>query len=110
MKNIITNFLILSMIIGNIFFLNSQTQRQVTGRVMDVTGELLIGVNVIEVGTTNGAVTDINGTYSLVVTTNDPVLKFTYVGFEERDVRVGNRGIIDVTMEEDLEALGEASR
>jgi TonB-linked outer membrane protein, SusC/RagA family/TonB-dependent outer membrane receptor, SusC/RagA subfamily, signature region len=84
-----------------------QSQRKVTGRVMDATGELLIGVNVMEGGTTNGTVTDINGTYTITLTSQNPELKFTYVGFKERDVRVGNQGIIDVTMEEDVEALDE---
>lgn len=86
---------------------NAQSQRQITGRVMDATGELLIGVNVVEVGTTNGTVTDINGTYTIVVTTQNPVLKFTYIGFQEREVRVGNQGILDITLDEDIEALDE---
>ena len=84
-----------------------QSQRKITGRVMDVNGELLIGVNVMEEGTTNGAVTDINGTYIITLTTGNPVLKFTYVGFREREISVGNQGIIDVTLEEDVEALDE---
>ncbi|MDO5523567.1 MAG: SusC/RagA family TonB-linked outer membrane protein, partial [Bacteroidia bacterium] len=74
---------------------------------MDETGELLIGVNVLEVGTTNGTVTDINGTYTITVSTENPVLRFTYVGFQERDVKVGNAGILDVSMSEDIEALDE---
>ena len=45
-----------------------QNKRTITGRVYDTKGELLIGVNVIEVGTTNGTVTDVNGTYSITVT------------------------------------------
>lgn len=107
MKNRINYFLVVLIFIGNMMSLNAQTQRQVTGRVMDATGELLIGVNVIETGTTNGTVTDINGTYTLVLTTQNPVLRFTYVGFEEREVRVGSQGILDVTLDEDVEALDE---
>jgi TonB-linked SusC/RagA family outer membrane protein len=85
----------------------SQSPRKITGRVMDESGELLIGVNVMEVGTTNGTVTDINGTYTIVVTSAKPVLKFTYVGFKEKEVNVGTQGIIDVSLEEDVEALDE---
>lgn len=84
-----------------------QSQRKVTGRVMDITGELLIGVNVVEEGTTNGTVTDINGTYIITVTTSSPKLIFTYVGFKTKEVSVGNQGIIDVTLAEDIEALDE---
>lgn len=107
MKNKIKPFLILLICIGNLMCLNAQSQRQITGRVMDESGELLIGVNVLEVGTTNGAVTDINGTYTIVVTTHNPVLRFTYVGFIEREVRVGSEGILDVSMSEDIGALDE---
>jgi TonB-linked SusC/RagA family outer membrane protein len=85
----------------------AQTGQKVTGRVMDGTGELLIGVNVTEQGTTNGTVTDINGTYTITLTTSLPTLVFSYVGFKERKVETGTRGIIDVTMEEDVEALDE---
>ena len=85
----------------------SQSQRKITGRVMDTSGELLIGVNVMEVGTSNGTVTDINGTYTVNVTSKNPVLKFTYVGFKEKMIEVGNKGIVDVSMEEDIEALDE---
>lgn len=106
-------FLVLLLCIGNIFAAFSdnneiqQSQRKVTGRVMDVNGELLIGVNVMEQGTTNGTVTDINGTYTINVTTTNPTLVFTYVGFKTREVQVGNQGILDVTLEEDIEALDE---
>lgn len=93
--------------IGSMLCTYAQQSRQVTGRVMDAQGELLIGVNVMEEGTTNGTVTDVNGTYTMNMTTKNPVLKFTYVGFKERLVEVGSRGILDVTMDEDIEALDE---
>lgn len=101
------NFLVILLIIGNVIFVHAQTQRQVTGRVMDGQGELLIGVNVVEEGTTNGTVTDVNGTYTLRVTSQNPVLKFSYIGFKDALVEVGNRGIVDVSMQEDVEALDE---
>lgn len=107
MKNKIKPFLILLICIGNLLCIQAQAQRQITGRVMDEAGELLIGVNVFEVGTSNGAVTDINGTYTIRVTTNNPILRFTYVGFQELEVKVGNQGIIDVSLSEDIEALDE---
>ena len=86
---------------------NSQSNRKVTGRVMDAKGELLIGVTVIEAGTTNGTVTDVNGTYVLDLTTDNPVLKFTYIGFKDKEMEVRRQGIIDVSMDEDLEVLDE---
>ena len=100
-------FLILFLCIGNILCVSAQSERKITGRVMDANGELLIGVNVLEEGTTNGTVTDINGTYTIVLTSRNPVLIFTYVGFKENLIEVGNRKIVDVSMEEDVEALDE---
>ena len=101
-------YLLISLLLAvNILSLSAQSQRQITGRVMDQNGELLIGVNVLEVGTLNGAVTDINGTYTITITSANPSLKFTYVGFLEETVRVGASGILDVSMREDIEALDE---
>ncbi|MDD3787901.1 MAG: TonB-dependent receptor [Petrimonas sp.] len=85
----------------------SQNQRRITGRVTDAKGELLIGVNVVEVGTTNGTVTDIDGNYTITLTTNNASLQFTYIGFKTLEVKVGAQRVIDVSMEEDVEALDE---
>ena len=82
-------------------------QRKVTGRVMDARGELLIGVNVLEVGTTNGVITDMNGTYTITTTTGNPQLKFTYIGFVDKIVSVKREGIMDITLEEDVATLDE---
>ena len=82
-------------------------EKKITGRVMDAGGELLVGVTVIEAGTSNGTVTDVNGTYILNLTTANPVLKFSYVGFKEKEVEVKRQGIIDVTLDEKLEMFDE---
>lgn len=71
MKNVLNCFLLLLFSIGSIGQMKAQSQRQITGRVMDEQGELLIGVNVMVEGTTLGTVTDNNGTYTLHVTTPD---------------------------------------
>lgn len=81
--------------------------RRVTGRVFDKNGELLIGVNVLEVGTTNGTVTDINGVFNLSLTKSDSHLKFTYIGFKEKEVPVGKESHIDIILEEDISELDE---
>lgn len=99
--------LVLFLCMGNTLFGVAQSERKVTGRVMDAQGELLIGVNVMEEGTTNGTVTDVNGTYIIPITTTSPKLIFTYVGFKSKEIQVGSQGIIDVTLEEDIEALDE---
>ena len=106
-------FLILLLYIGNTFVTFSdnneidQSQRRVTGRVTDVKGEFLVGVNVVEVGTTNGTVTDIDGNYSINLISNNPTLRFTYIGFKPLEVVVGSQRVINVALEEDVETLDE---
>ena len=104
------SILVILLCIGNILLASAQSEqpeRKVTGRVMDPSGELLIGVTVVEVGTMNGINTDVNGTYTITLTTSSPTLKFSYIGYKTKEVDVGKRGIIDVTLEEDIKALDE---
>lgn len=106
-------FLILFFCFGNIFwsFSNSvevdQSGVNVIGQITDSKGETLIGVNVIEVGTTNGTVTDFNGNYTIELTTQNSVLSFTYVGFLPLEVSVGSERVINIILEEDIETLDE---
>lgn len=81
-------------------------QTKITGRVVDQTGSPLPGVNVIEKNTTNGTITDIDGNYSLEITTND-ILLFSSVGFVKEEVAVNGRTKVDVTMVQDITALEE---
>lgn len=80
-------------------------QLTVTGNVKSTTGEPLIGVNVIEKGTTNGTVTDLDGNYTLRVA-KGKTLVFSYIGFLSQEVVVNNAKV-DVTMKEDTETLDE---
>lgn len=57
-----------------------QQQRKITGKVTDAEGEAVIGANVMEIGTTNGTVTDIDGVFVLSVREN-AVLRITYIGY-----------------------------
>ena len=79
----------------------------VTGTVMDTSGEPLIGVNVQVKGTTIGAITDIDGRYSLSVPGNQSVLVFSYVGYLPQEFPVGNQRTINVQLREDTQALEE---
>ena len=71
---------------------------KVSGRVSDEKGELLAGVAVYEKGTTSGTLTDANGQYSITPTGTDPVLVFSSLGFEEQEIAVNGRAIIDVAL------------
>ncbi|MFW5759861.1 MAG: SusC/RagA family TonB-linked outer membrane protein, partial [Cyclobacteriaceae bacterium] len=70
-------------------------------------GEALPGVNVLLKGTERGVVTNIDGSYSIEVPGEDAVLQFSYIGFQPKEVVVGNQSQIDVILETDLLSLQE---
>lgn len=79
----------------------------VTGKVTDDTGSPLPGVNVVEKGTTNGAVTDPDGNYKITVSSNESVLVFSFVGMATKQEVVGTRTQIDTQLASDASALSE---
>jgi TonB-linked SusC/RagA family outer membrane protein len=79
----------------------------VTGAVMDADGEPLAGVNIFIKGTSTGIITDAGGQYVITVPDGDAVLTFSFIGFVSREITVGNRTVIDVTLDEDVMALEE---
>lgn len=79
----------------------------VTGTVIDVNDEPLIGVNVVIKGTTRGASTDMDGRYSFENVDEDATLVFSYVGYRTLEVEVNGRTEINVIMEDDLQQLDE---
>lgn len=83
-----------------------QQQKKVTGVVKDKTGEPVIGANVIERGTTNGTVTDIDGRFTLEVPQN-AVLQVSYIGYMEQEIPVNNRSDISVSLLDDTQNLDE---
>jgi len=82
-------------------------QRTITGTITDKSGETLIGVNVLEKGTLNGAASDIDGAYTIEVTGDNAILEFSYTGMTTQEVAVAGRSTIDVIMSEDAELLDE---
>ena len=79
----------------------------VKGTVKDKTGETVIGASVVEKGnTTNGTITDIDGNYSLNVPSN-ATLVFSFVGMKSYEIAVKGQTTINVTMEDDSQALEE---
>lgn len=79
---------------------------QVTGRVTDTNGDFMIGVTVMEKGTGNGTITDVNGTYNISVASNSSVLVVSYVGYETVERKVTGT-ILDFILKEDVELLDE---
>lgn len=79
----------------------------VKGTVSSDDGLPLPGVNVIVKGTSNGVQTDFDGNYEIDINKSNAVLVFSYIGFESREISVGNKSVIDVTLQTDQEALDE---
>ncbi len=85
-----------------------QSKRKITGRVTDVKGEPLIGVNVTVDGDANGSITNMDGLYEIFVTKKSVVLKFTYIGFKTSEIRTNaSTNIYDVALEEQVNELEE---
>jgi TonB-dependent starch-binding outer membrane protein SusC len=106
MRNLylINKVLVLLLLLGS---LQGYAQTTVTGRVIagdDQTG--LPGVSILEKGTTNGAVSDANGNYSVSVSPN-ATLVFSFVGYATQEVPLNGRSTLDVTLETDVTALSE---
>ena len=94
--------LLFAMCAGSAFAQNTR----VTGRVTDVTGDFMIGVTILEKGTANGTVTDMNGTYNITLTTQNPVLVATYIGYEPQEMKA-NKSVIDFVLKENISTLDE---
>ena len=80
-----------------VIYVNAEDFR-INGTVVDNSGETLIGVSVLVPGTTIGTVTDIDGTYSLLVPSASSQVQFSYIGYQSQTVAVNGRNTINVTL------------
>ena len=78
---------------------------KVRGTVIDETNQPMIGASVIQLGTTNGVITDIDGKYEIIVP-QGTTLQYSSIGFVSQDI-VANSGVINVTLKEDVRLLDE---
>ncbi len=85
----------------------AQTHQTITGSVQDVNGESLIGVNVVEKGTTYGTITDINGRFNLSVSTQNPTLQISYLGYENQEIEIVNGQENKIILKESFMNLDE---
>lgn len=81
--------------------------KTVTGKIIDSTGEPVIGASVLVKGTTNGVISDIDGNFSIQGVANDAILQISFVGYKAQDIPVAGKTKIDVTLVEDTEMLDE---
>jgi TonB-linked SusC/RagA family outer membrane protein len=87
--------------------LMAQNSLTVSGTVSDPDGETLIGVTILEEGTSNGTITNIDGEYKLTLTQENAVLIFSYAGFKKVKINTNGRTTINVKMEMDIEELDQ---
>lgn len=83
-----------------------QQTRKVTGKITDPAGIPIIGANVIEKGTTNGTITNMDGQFSLEVSSN-AILHISYIGYVDKQVQVGNQSVFNLQLSEDTQNLDE---
>ncbi len=91
---------------GNGTTINLQ-QKQISGRVVDASDNPIPGVNILEKGTLNGAISDANGRYTMTVASASSVLTFSFIGYVTQEITVGAQTAINVTLAEAVSALDE---
>lgn len=83
-----------------------QQKKTITGTITDKDGESIIGANIVEKGTTNGTVTDVNGNFSLQVE-EDATLHVSYIGYLAQDINTIGKSFFEIVLQEDTQALDE---
>ena len=83
-----------------------QQNRRISGTVVDDSGIPIIGANIVEIGTTNGTVTDIDGIFTLEVVDN-AILRVSYIGYLEQEIETRGINNFNITLLEDTQALEE---
>ncbi len=84
----------------------TQQRKKITGIVTDTNGEPIIGANIIEQGTTNGIITDIDGKFELTANEN-AILEISYIGYNKQYINTSGKSIFNVILKEDSKNLEE---
>ncbi|WP_051697526.1 SusC/RagA family TonB-linked outer membrane protein [Prevotella sp. 10(H)] len=80
--------------------------KKISGVVTDIYGEPIVGASVVEKGTTNGVMTDANGSFSLSITFNS-VIQITYIGYTEEVFNASDQDVYNITLRENTSLLDE---
>lgn len=86
---------------------SKQQTRSIKGNIVDQNGEPVIGANIVEKGTANGTISDVNGQFTLGLYQKNPVLVVSYIGFSTIEVPVGDSSSLNISLSEDSETLDE---
>ena len=93
-----------------VFFtcISASAQIQIKGTVVSANdSEPMIGVAILEEGTSNGRITDLNGNYSIQVSNSNATLTVSFIGYQTQTVKVNGRSVINFRLEEDTQVLDE---
>jgi hypothetical protein len=85
----------------------TQQMQTISGKVTDENGESLPGVSIYIKGSTQGTISNADGTFSLQIPAGANTLIFTFVGMKEQEVEIAGRNTVDVTMQQDVISLDE---
>lgn len=85
----------------------SFAQKAISGQVLDNLGQTVIGASVLEKGTSNGTITDLDGRFTLSVADANSVLVISYIGYSTQEINVGDKTTFDIVLREDAEQLDE---
>ena len=108
--NIVIGLTIVLLLSGSVQIFAAATevqQKVVKGRITDETGAALAGVNVLEKNTTNGVIADIDGNYSISVSSSTAVLVFSFIGYESLEAVIGSLSSLDITLKQSLNTIDE---
>jgi TonB-linked SusC/RagA family outer membrane protein len=79
----------------------------ITGTIVDATNVPIIGANILEKGTTNGAISDVNGTFVLNISNRNHVLEISYIGYITQEIPIGQNNNFKIVLQEDVHGLDE---
>ncbi len=82
-------------------------QVTISGEVIGAEGESLPGVNIVEKGTANGTITDLDGNFTLGLTTPEPIIIVSYLGYITQEISIGDKNEVNISLSEDLVNLEE---
>ncbi len=85
---------------------NADKKKSIKGTVTDTNGEPVIGANIIIKGSSKGTITDVDGKFALEVPEN-AVLLVSYIGYEPQELEIGNKTVLNIRLQEDMQNLDE---
>ena len=86
---------------------NNAQKHKISGRVLDENGEAVIGASILEQGTNNGTISDLNGNFTLEVTQKDAQLEISYIGYQTLHVTSASDKPLAIVLKENSQALDE---